>query len=129
MEDSLVIQARRIAGDFLLEQVKTSYQIIGKGNVNKVCVVETESRKVVVRMNDKGTYPNFIKEKWCAEQASAVGTTGPEVLSIGIADETAYMIQSFIDGDNGLDSMVLKSWRICQTHSFDSSERIRGKSD
>jgi aminoglycoside phosphotransferase (APT) family kinase protein len=113
MEDSVVIQAERIAGDFLLEQVKTSYQIIGKGIVNQVCVVETESRKVVVRMNDTGTYASYIKEKWCIEQSAAVGIPGPEVLSIGIADETAYMIQTFVDGDNGLDSTVLKSdvWR------------------
>lgn len=113
MEDSVVIQAERIACDFLLEQVKTSYEIIGKGSVNKVYVVETGSRKVVVRMNDTDTFPSFIKEKWCIEQAAAVGIPGPKVLSIGIADETAYMIQSFIDGDNGLDSTVLKSdvWR------------------
>ncbi|SFF26170.1 Phosphotransferase enzyme family protein [Paenibacillus algorifonticola] len=64
-------------------------------------------------MNDKDTYPSFIKEKWCIEQAAAVGIPGPEVLSIGIVDETAYMIQTFIHGDNGLDSTVLKSdvWR------------------
>jgi aminoglycoside phosphotransferase (APT) family kinase protein len=113
MEDSVVIQAERIAGDFLLEQTKTSYQIIGKGIINQVCVVETESRKVVVRMNDKDTFPSFIKEKWCIEQAAAVGIPGPEVLSIGIVDETAYMIQTFIYGDNGFDSTVLKSdvWR------------------
>ncbi|XEC95974.1 aminoglycoside phosphotransferase family protein [Paenibacillus tarimensis] len=113
MEDSVVTRAERIAGDFLLEQVKTSYQIIGKGFVNQVCVVETESRKVVVRMNDTGTYPSYMKEKWCIEQAAAVGIPGPEVLSIGIVDETAYMIQAFVDGDNGLDSMVPKSdvWR------------------
>ena len=104
MEDSVVIQAERIAGDFLLEQVKTSYQIIGKGITNQVCVVETESRKVVVRMNDKDTFPSFTKEKWCIEQAAAVGVPGPEVLSIGIVDESAYMIQAFLDGDNGLDS-------------------------
>jgi tRNA A-37 threonylcarbamoyl transferase component Bud32 len=113
MEDSVVIQAERIAGDFLLEQTKTSYQIIGKGIINQVCVVETESRKVVVRMNDNDTFPSFMKEKWCIEQAAAVGIPGPEVLSIGIVDETAYMIQTFIYGDNGLDSTVLKSdvWR------------------
>lgn len=113
MEDYVVIQAERIAGDFLQEQVKTSYQIIGKGFVNQVCVVETECHKVVVRMNVAGTYPSYIKEKWCIEQAAAVGIPGPEVLSIGIADETAYMIQTFVDGDNGLDSTVLKYdvWR------------------
>lgn len=109
MEDSIVIQAERIAGDFLQEQVKSSYQIIGKGIVNQVCLVETESDKVIVRMNDKGTYQSFIKEKWCIEHAAAVGIPGPEVLSIGIFNETAYMIQTFVDGDNGLDSTVFKS--------------------
>ncbi|MDQ6422779.1 aminoglycoside phosphotransferase family protein [Paenibacillus sp. LHD-117] len=113
MENSVVMQAERIAGDFLLEQVKTSYQIIGKGITNQVCVVETESRKVVVRMNDKDSFPSFIKEKWCIEQAAAVGIPGPEVLSVGMVDETAYMIQTFIHGDNGVDSKVPKSdvWR------------------
>ncbi|MBD2867821.1 phosphotransferase family protein [Paenibacillus arenilitoris] len=113
MEDSVLTQAERIAGDFFLEQVKTSYQIIGKGITNQICAVETESRKVVVRMNDKDEFPSFIKEKWCIEQAAAVGVPGPEVLSIGIVDETAYMIQAFIEGDNGLDSAIPKSdvWR------------------
>lgn len=113
MEDSVVTQAERIAGDFLREQVKSAYQIIGKGIVNQVCVIETESHKVVVRMNDKDTLPSFIREKWCIEQAAAVGIPGPEVLSIGVVDETAYMIQTFIHGDNGLDSKVLKTdiWR------------------
>jgi aminoglycoside phosphotransferase (APT) family kinase protein len=113
MKDFVVMQAERIAGDFLREQTKTSYQIIGKGITNQVCVVETKSHKVVVRMNDKDTYPSFIKEKWCIEQAAAVCIPGPEVLSIGIVDETAYMIQAFVEGDNGLDSTVPKSdvWR------------------
>lgn len=113
MEDSTVKQAERIAGDFLQEQVKTSYQIIGKGITNQICVVETESHKVVVRMNDKDEFPEFVKEKWCIEQAAAVGVPGPEVLSVGTVDETAYMIQAFIEGDNGVDSPVPKSdsWR------------------
>jgi aminoglycoside phosphotransferase (APT) family kinase protein len=113
MEDAVVSQAERIAGDFLQEQVKSSYQIIGKGFVNQVCVVETESRKVVVRMNHTDTYPSYVKEKWCMEQAVAIGIPGPEVLTIGIVDETVYMIQAFVEGDNGLDSTVLKSdiWR------------------
>ncbi|WP_219834838.1 phosphotransferase family protein [Paenibacillus sp. R14(2021)] len=113
MDDAVVTQAERIAGDILLEQVKASYQIIGKGFVNQVCVVETERRKVVVRMNDTGTYPSYVKEKWCMEQAAAAGIPGPEVLSIGIVDETAYMIQTFVEGDNGLDSTLPKAdiWR------------------
>jgi aminoglycoside phosphotransferase (APT) family kinase protein len=113
MKDSVVVQAERIASHFLRERTKTSYQIIGKGITNQVCVVETKSHKVVVRMNVKDTYPDFIKEKWCIEQAAVVGIPGPEVLSIGIADETAYMIQTFINGDNGLDNTVprVDIWR------------------
>ncbi|MBM7565057.1 phosphotransferase family protein [Paenibacillus sacheonensis] len=107
------MQAERIAGDFLQEQVKASYQIVGKGFINQVCVVKTASRKVVVRMNDTGTYPNYAKEKWCMEQAAAAGIPGPEALAIGIADETAYMILTFVDGDNGVDSAVPNTeiWR------------------
>ncbi|MDQ0875874.1 aminoglycoside phosphotransferase (APT) family kinase protein [Paenibacillus sp. V4I3] len=129
MEDSVVIQAERIAGDFHLEQVKTSYQIIGKGITNQVCVVETESRKVVVRMNNKDTYPSYMKEKWCIEQAAAIGIPGPEVLSIGIVDETAYMIQAFVDGDNGSDSTVLKSdvwWQIGKYAKLIHSIPVKG---
>jgi aminoglycoside phosphotransferase (APT) family kinase protein len=109
MQDDFVKQAVRIAGDFLQEQVITSYPILGKGTVNQVCVVETGMHKVVVRMNNKDTLPSFIKEKWCIEQAAAVGVPGPEVLSVGIVNETAYMIQAFVEGDNGLDSNVPKS--------------------
>lgn len=113
MENSVVIQAEQITGNFLQEQVKSSYQVIGKGIANQVCVVETENHKVVVRMNDKDTFPEYVKEKWCIEQAAAVGIPGPEVLSIGIVDETAFMIQAFVEGDNGLDSTVTKTdvWR------------------
>ncbi|MGO4373781.1 phosphotransferase family protein [Paenibacillus sp. MCAF20] len=109
----IVQRAERIACDFLKERAKTSYLIIDKGIVNQVCVVETLSCKVVVRMNDIGTYSSYVKERWCIEQSAAVGIPGPEVLSIGITDDAAYMIQTFVDGDNGLDSSVPKSsiWR------------------
>ncbi|SEO95521.1 aminoglycoside phosphotransferase family protein [Paenibacillus sp. OV219] len=106
MKDAVVMLAERIAYGFLGEELQDCYQIVGKGFVNQVCVVETETRKFVVRMNDAGTYPSYVKEKWCMEQAAAVGIPGPEVLSIGVIDETAYMIQSFVEGDNGLDSTV-----------------------
>lgn len=132
MEDAEVIQAERIAGDFLREQIITSYQIIGKGITNQVCVVETRSHKVVVRMNDKDSFPSFIKEKWCIEQAVAVGIPGPEVLSIGIVDEIAYMIQTFIDGDNGLDSSVPRSdiWRqLGQYARLIHSIQVKGYGD
>ncbi|WP_405115831.1 aminoglycoside phosphotransferase family protein [Paenibacillus sp. FSL K6-1217] len=113
MKDRVITQAERLAVDYLQETVKASYQIIGKGFVNQVCVVETAAHKVVVRMNSADAYPGYVKEKWCIEQAASHGIPGPEVLTIGLADETAYMIQSFVEGDNGLDSTVPKPdiWR------------------
>ncbi len=113
MPDAFVKQAARIAGDYCQEPVKTSYPIIGKGSENQVCVVETSIRKVVVRMNDHDHLPSFVKEQWCIGQAAAAGVPGPEVLSVGIFDETAYMIQAFVEGDSGLDSHVSKVsiWR------------------
>lgn len=114
MREPILILAERIAGDVLMEKVKSSYQIKNKGIENLVCVVETMNRKVVVRMNSKETYPILKKEEWCIQQAIAVGIPGPEVLATGVADETAYMIQAFVNGDNGIDAVLGKSddiWR------------------
>ncbi|MFS0860238.1 phosphotransferase family protein [Paenibacillus taichungensis] len=113
MKGTMAVQAQTIAGEFLQEQVRSSYPIIGKGFVNQVCLVETERHKVVVRMNNKVNYPTFIKEKWCIEQAAAAGIPGPSTLSVGVKDEVAYMIQTFVEGDNGLDSKVAPTdiWR------------------
>ncbi|REE88909.1 phosphotransferase family enzyme [Paenibacillus taihuensis] len=115
MTDTVVAQAERIAADFLPEQAIThSYRIVDKGIDNQVCVVGTEQRKVVVRMNDQASYPSYIKEKWCIEQAITAGIPGPEVLSIGIANDSAYMILEYIHGDNGMDSSAPRSevWRM-----------------
>lgn len=102
--NTVLSKAEQIAEDFLQENAKDSYEILGKGIVNEVCVVETDNNKVVIRMNSKDTYSTFLKEKWCIEQVLAEGIPSPEVLSVGISGETAYMIQTFVDGENGLDT-------------------------
>ncbi|WP_145151561.1 aminoglycoside phosphotransferase family protein [Paenibacillus xylanexedens] len=113
MKNSIVNQAEQIASDFLLEKVTCSHHIVGKGFVNQVCLVETASHKVVVRMNNPDTYPTFLKEKWCIERATSAGIPGPETLSVGVNAEHAYMIQTVVEGDNGLDTTVPPSmiWR------------------
>ncbi|WP_308634900.1 phosphotransferase family protein [Paenibacillus silvisoli] len=112
-ENSILLRAERIAGDYLREPITESYPIVGKGMVNQVCVVATERRKVVVRMNDEAAYTRFEKEKWCIERAAAAGIPVPEVLTVGTVEDSSYMIQTFIEGDNGLDSEVPEShiWR------------------
>jgi len=113
MKDEVIVLAERIASHFLQEKVKAAHQIMGKGFVNQVCLVETDRHNVIVRMNHKDSYPIFMKEKWCIEQAAAVGIPGPETLSVGITDETAYMIQTVVQGDNGLDAATgtIEVWR------------------
>nr|WP_211175642.1 aminoglycoside phosphotransferase family protein [Paenibacillus sp. SZ31] len=97
----------------MLEKVTCSHHIVGKGFVNQVCLVETASHKVIVRMNNPDTYPTFLKEKWCIERATSAGIPGPETLSVGVNAEHAYMIQTVVEGDNGLDTTVPPSmiWR------------------
>ena len=46
----------------------------------------------------------YEKERWCLEQAAAVGVPGPAVLHIGQTEDRAYMIQTFVPGENGADS-------------------------
>ncbi|MEK4664563.1 aminoglycoside phosphotransferase family protein [Priestia sp. FSL H7-0729] len=113
MKNSVVRQAEQIASDFLLEKVTCSHHIIGKGFVNQVCLVETASHKVIVRMNDPDTYSTFVKEKWCIEQAESAGIPGPQTLSVGVNAEHAYMIQTVVEGDNGLDTTLSATviWR------------------
>ncbi|WP_340399326.1 aminoglycoside phosphotransferase family protein [Paenibacillus sp. FSL H8-0079] len=113
MKNFIVNQAEQIASDFLLEKVTCSHHIVGKGFVNQVCLVETASHKVIVRMNNPDTYPTFLKEKWCIERAMSAGIPGPETLSVGVNAEHAYMIQTVVEGDNGLDTTVSPSviWR------------------
>lgn len=113
-KDAVMMRAEQIASEFLQEPALASYQIVGKGMVNQVLVIETERNKVVVRMNDRNTYPSYIKEQWCIEQAAAAGIPSPRVLSVGISDDSAFMIQTFVEGENGLDSGVLsrtEMWR------------------
>ncbi|MFC4811681.1 aminoglycoside phosphotransferase family protein [Paenibacillus sp. GCM10023250] len=112
-KDTAALRAERIAAEYLGERVRDSYPIVGKGMVNQVYVVEAASRKLVVRMNDADAYASYRKEQWCIEQAAAAGVPGPEVLAVGVADEKAYMLQSFLAGEDGVDAAVPKSaiWR------------------
>lgn len=97
------IQAEQIVKRFCQEKITSSWPIVGKGFVNQVYGVETDSRKIIVRLNNADTYSEYLKEQWCIQQAAAAGIPGPQVLAVGIEDECAYMIQSFVEGSNGLD--------------------------
>lgn len=106
--------AARIVNRFYDEKVVSTALIVGLGFVNQVYRVETERRKAIVRLNHADSYAEYVKEKWCIEQAAAAGIRGPRVLAIGIEDGHAYMLQSFVKGENGLetaDAAGIGIWR------------------
>jgi aminoglycoside phosphotransferase (APT) family kinase protein len=79
--------------------------LVGKGSVNKVFIAEGAGHKVVVRMSDRdGALDEYEKEVWCIERAAARGVPVPSVMTLGLCEGHAYLIESFIDGDEGRDS-------------------------
>jgi aminoglycoside phosphotransferase (APT) family kinase protein len=106
--------ASRITSSHFSEPVVQTTPLTGKGSVNEVFIVEALNHKVVVRMSDRGgALEEYDKEAWCIERASARGVLVPSVISVGRCEGTAYIIQSYIAGDEGRDSPAHKSkiWR------------------
>lgn len=106
--------ASRITSSVLDEAPVEVTPLVGKGLINKVFVVETANHKVVIRMNDQGgALDEYTKEAWCIQQALARGVSVPLVISVGRCEGNAYLIQSYIAGDNGRDSAAPKLgiWR------------------
>ena len=88
--------------------------ILGKGSVNKVFIVETANAKVVVRINDNNAaLDEYTKEAWCIDKAAAKGVPVADVLVVGTFDEHAFMIQTYIAGDEARDSRFSRNsiWR------------------
>jgi aminoglycoside phosphotransferase (APT) family kinase protein len=77
--------------------------IVGNGSVNQIFIVKTERDPVVLRLNNDRGLDEFIKEKWCILQASALGVPGPEILEVGEKDGVSFMVQSYLEGTIGKD--------------------------
>lgn len=106
--------ASRITSSLLNEPLVEVTPLIGKGSVNKVFIVETVNHKVVARMSDRAeALEEYTKEAWCIEHAAARGVPVPSVISVGRCEGLAYIIQSYIAGDEGRDSPAPKLgiWR------------------
>jgi aminoglycoside phosphotransferase (APT) family kinase protein len=106
--------ASRITTSLLNEPLVEVTPLIGRGSVNKVFIVEAVNHKVVVRMSDRGeALDEYTKEAWCIEHAAARGVPAPSVISVGRCEGHAYIIQSYIAGDEGRDSPAPKLgiWR------------------
>jgi aminoglycoside phosphotransferase (APT) family kinase protein len=109
-----------IAAGLLGEPVARVTPVVGKGSVNQVFVVEASSRKVVVRMSDRpGASDEYAKEVWCIERAGGRGVPVPSVLGVGRRGVYAYMVESFVAGDEGRDSPAPRTdvWRVLGTYA------------
>jgi len=107
------ITSRIVSTLFDAPQIEVT-PLIGKGSVNKVFIVKTVSRQVVIRMSERDeAFNEYAKEAWCIEQAATRGVPVPSVISVGRCEGNAYIVQSYIAGDEGRDSPAQKSgiWR------------------
>jgi aminoglycoside phosphotransferase (APT) family kinase protein len=106
--------ASKIASRFFNESQISILPVLGKGSVNKVFIVEVAGAKVIVRMrNDNAALDEYTKEAWCIKKAAAARVPVSDVLAIGMFEEHAYMIQTYIAGDEGRNSQLPGSyiWR------------------
>lgn len=104
----------QIASLFFKEPPVKITPLLEKGFVNKVFIVETLKAKAIVRTRDEaGALKEYRKEAWCIERASALGVPVPAVLALGSFEQNAYMIQPFLEGDEGRKSSKPKGhiWR------------------
>lgn len=106
--------ALRITSSLLNEPLVEVKPLVGKGRVNRVFVVEAVKHRVVIRMSDRDeALDEYTKEAWCIQHAAARGVSVPSVISVGRCEGNAYIIQSYIAGDDGRDSPApkLSIWR------------------
>jgi aminoglycoside phosphotransferase (APT) family kinase protein len=102
LNENLVSQ---ITEECLHEKSMKVNEILGKGFMNRTFLVEASKTKVIIRAReDDHAFNEYQKEKWCMEQALWLGIPTPKVLQIGINDFVPFMIESYIDGINGLES-------------------------
>jgi len=76
-------------------------QIHGKGEVNQVYELSTNTSKYVLRINSLIEYERFKKENWCYESSSKIGLKVPKVITYGTDNDYSYILLEYIQGLNG----------------------------
>lgn len=86
------------------EELKSTDRIMGKGEVNDIYVLTTDSSKYVLRVDpSESSDERFQKESWSLGAAGKAGVLVPEVFGIGIEEKHPYILMSFIEGIHGAD--------------------------
>lgn len=97
----------QIASVFLDKWPVNIVPVLGKGCVNKVFIVEAGKEKVVIRTrDDSSALDEYKKEAWCIEKAAGRSVPVSEVITVGTFENSAFMIQKYIAGDEGRDSLL-----------------------
>ncbi len=77
-------------------------RFLGSGAVNKVYAACADGLDVAVRFCEEWRgLSHYETEKWCLQQAMAVGVPGPQVLATGMLGSTPYMVQTLVTGISG----------------------------
>ena len=99
------VLATEIVTASLGQPVETITPLVGKGSVNLVFLARTAHSDTIVRLcrpEDLHRALSFYeKERWCLEQAAALGIPSPAVLAVGVWGERPYMLQQCVPGING----------------------------
>jgi len=78
--------------------------VIGRGEVNDVCIVTTgDGAKFVVRSHERTELARYRKEVWAITRAAAAGVAVAPVLASGQTAERAWMLQPLLLGTPGDD--------------------------
>jgi len=110
----------RISSKFLDDQQIRVVPILRRGSVNKVFILEARNKKLVVRMRDNDeSLEEYKKEAWCIEKAAVLSVPVATVFDVATIEQHAYMIQAYIEGDEGRDSLFPRRhiWRQLGKHA------------
>jgi aminoglycoside phosphotransferase (APT) family kinase protein len=104
----------RISSQFLADQQLRVVPLLRRGSVNKVFIVEATDTKVVVRLrNDSESVDEYTKEAWCINKVGERNVPVARVLDVGVIEDQPYIVQTYIEGDEGRDTLFPRShiWR------------------
>lgn len=76
-------------------------EVAVQGGVNRTFLATAADRQLIVRVNEAAELTRFQKEAWAISHSAAAGVPSPEVLSVGVDGDLAYMIESYVEGPSG----------------------------
>lgn len=77
-------------------------KIANLGFINEVYKVTFKDNCHIIRLrNENNVFNEYMKEKFCMEQAAKVGIPTASVIDVGYFNDIPYIIESFLDGING----------------------------